>query len=657
MIKPILFAATALVLTPASAQTKDAAALFGARESVLDISLSPSGNRLAYIAPGPGQSTYLYTVDLTTGGEPILAGSADGKPERLADCGWVSDSRLACTVFAVGDDPSFGLFGATRLLALDADGKNVKLLSRPTRPDDEYISFGGGAIIDWDAGEDGSVLMGRQYVPEAKMATRMVDKREGFAVDRINTADLSVKTIEPPRRDVDRYYSDGHGNVRLVAMAKIAGATGYESGKINYSYRTKNSRDWKDFGSRNALTDDGFYPIAVDPGLDVVFGLKRQNGRDALFSISLDGTKSEKLVFAHPEVDVDGTVRIGRSRRVVAATYATEKREAVYFDQELARLSSSLSKALPGLPLVRFMDASADEKKLLLWAGSDTDPGRYYLFDKQTKQLNELMLARPELEKAKLAPMKHITYKAADGTSVPAYLTLPPSGAQKNLPAIVMPHGGPSARDEWGFDWLAQYFAQRGYAVIQPNYRGSAGYGEAWFKNNGFQSWRTAIGDVNDAGRWLAREGIADPAKLAIVGWSYGGYAALQSGVLDPDLYKAVVAIAPVTDLKDLVMDARQYTNARYVETFVGSGPHVAEGSPAQNAAKLKAPVLMFHGDRDLNVSVGQAKMMESKLKAAGKAVELVVYPKLDHQIDDSAARTDMLKRSDDSLRAALKLP
>jgi dipeptidyl aminopeptidase/acylaminoacyl peptidase len=342
---------------------------------------------------------------------------------------------------------------------------------------------------------------------------------------------------------------------------------------------------------------------------------------------------------------------------VVAATFATDKREAVYFDKELARLTSSLSKALPGLPLVRFVDASADEQKLLLWAGSDTDARRYYIFDKGTKQLNELMLARPELENVKLAPMKHITYKASDGTDVPAYLTLPPGGAQKNLPAIVMPHGGPSARDEWGFDWLAQYFAQRGYAVLQPNYRGSAGYGESWFKNNGFQSWRTAIGDVNDAGRWLAREGIADPTKLAIVGWSYGGYAALQSGALDADLYKAVVAIAPVTDLKDLVMEARNWSNARYVEAMIGSGPHVLEGSPTQNASKLKAPVLMFHGEHDLNVSVGQARMMADRLKDAGKKVELVVYPKLDHQIDDSAARSDMLKRSDDFLRAALKLP
>ncbi|MEI9851159.1 MAG: alpha/beta fold hydrolase [Sphingomonas sp.] len=123
-----------------------------------------------------------------------------------------------------------------------------------------------------------------------------------------------------------------------------------------------------------------------------------------------------------------------------------------------------------------------------------------------------------------------------------------------------MPHGGPGARDEWGFDWLAQFFAARGYAVLQPNFRGSAGYGEDWFLENGFKSWRTAIGDVNDGGRWLVGQGIAAPAKLAIVGWSYGGYAALQSAVLDPELFKAIVAIAPVTDLGALKEESRWFT-------------------------------------------------------------------------------------------------
>ena len=647
-----------LLLLAGAGAPADPPAAFGARESVLDVALSPSGRRVAFISPGAGQGAVLFTVDVGSTAEASRTLTSDGSPERLAGCGWVSEERLVCTVYMVVNHAGAAeRVGATRLVAVNAGGGNLKLLSRQSRPYDLYVAFGGGEVIDWLPGTDGAVLMGREYVPEGRTGSHLEDTREGYGVDRIDTGSLASKTIEPPKPNASDYISDGRGTIRIMAVRDIAGATDYESGKVNYYYRTKSSRDWKALGTFNRLTDAGFYPLAVDPDLDLAYGYKRgEGGRWALYSVALDGSKKETLVFAHPQVDVDGTVRIGRARRVVGATYATEKREAVYFDEPLAALGRSLSKALPGLPLIRFLDSSADESKLLLWAGSDTDPGRYYLFDKGTKQLAELMLARPELENVALAPMKPVRYQAADGTQVPAYLTLPPGSSGKNLPAIVMPHGGPSARDEWGFDWLAQYFASRGYAVLQPNYRGSAGYGDAWYQKNGFQSWRSAIGDVNDAGRWLVREGVADPSKLAIVGWSYGGYAALQSGVLDPDLFKAVVAVAPVTDLATLVQDSVNFTNYRLVRNFIGAGPHLREGSPAQNAGRIKAPVLIFHGEDDLNVGINQSKLMRDKLSDAGVRNELITYPKLDHQLEDSAARADLLRRSDAFLRTALKI-
>jgi len=208
-----------------------------------------------------------------------------------------------------------------------------------------------------------------------------------------------------------------------------------------------------------------------------------------------------------------------------------------------------------------------------------------------------------------------------------------------------MPHGGPEARDTQGFDWLSQYFAAMGYAVLQPNFRGSTGYGEKWFAGNAFKSWKIAMSDVNDGGRWLLSQGV-DPRKLAIFGWSYGGYAALQANVVDPDLYKAVVAVAPVSDLGLLKSESSGFTDARIERDRIGSGPLVAEGSPARHADRFKAPVLIFQGDRDLNVNAEQARRMDSALAHAHKPHTLVMYPGLDHQLDDGDARADMLRRS-----------
>lgn len=631
----------------------DPASAFGTRPSVEDISMSPDGKKVAYIAPRAGQGAAVYVANLS-GGEPSVAAVVDGNPQRLLGCEWVANNRLACTIYALlkADE----IVPVTRMVAVDDNGGNVKVLTKADDIDQRYGNAYGGSLLDLLPDEDGAVLMDRWFVPEVARKTRLANDSEGYGVVRIDTRSLSTKTTEAPIPYGAEFITDGHGKVRIMGRQLPRNAGGYAGEKINYSYRKADSDRWYPLGDYDVLSTEGVNPLAVDPRLNVVYALKKQGGRDALYRISLDGSLREEVAFAHPQVDVDGVVRIGRSRRPVGATYATDKREAVYFDPELKKLASSLSKSMPNLPLIRFVDSSADESKLLIWAGSDTDPGRYFVFDKPTRQLTEIMLSRPMLEGATLASVTPVSYRAADGTSIPAYLTLPPGGAKTGLPAIVMPHGGPSARDEWGFDWLSQFYAARGYAVLQPNFRGSSGYGDAWFKENGFQSWRTAIGDVNDAGRWLVAQGIADPNKMAIVGWSYGGYAALQSAVVDPGLYKAVVAIAPVTDLNLLKEESRHWSDFSLTKEFIGSGPHVRDGSPAQNAGRITAPVLLFHGDLDRNVGIAESRLMADRLRSAGKKVELVTYEKRDHYLDDGQVRTDMLRKSDAFLRSSLGL-
>ena len=640
-----------VILLPANAPS-DPAAAFGARESVEAIRLSPDGSRIAYVAPQRGQGSALYVVDLASGNSTVAA-SADGSSQRLASCDWVSNARLVCTAYAVRR-VNGEIVTVSRLVALDSDGRNVRQLGERDSFYQRYSRFWGGTVIDWLPGDDGAVLMGQQFVPEQRENTRLERREEGYGVVRVDTRSLNQRKVEDPRLNAVDYVSDGQGRIRIMGVQPTRGATGQAGNEIQYMYRTAASGDWRPLGTYNVLTRQGAQPVAVDRALDAAYVFDTLNGRRALYRVKLDGSGQRELLVSHDEVDVDDLLRIGRRGRVVGATYVTDHRQAVIFDPELNRLVGQLARSIPHLPLIRVVDSTEDERKLLIMASSDTDPGRYFLYDKGTRELGEIMLVRPELENVRLAEVRPVNYRAADGTSIPAYLTLPPGSSGRGLPAIVLPHGGPAARDEWGFDWLAQYFAHRGYAVLQPNFRGSSGYGQAWFQRNGFQSWRTAIGDVNDAGRWLVSEGIAAPERMAILGWSYGGYAALQANVLDPNLFKAAVAIAPVTDLHLLKEESRGWTDFAMTRDYIGSGPHIRDGSPAQNAAAIRVPVLMFHGELDRNVGIGQSRLMQDRLRGAGRQAELVTFPGLDHYLQDSQARARMLRESDAFLRRSL---
>ena len=629
----------------------DAAAAFGARPSVAQVSLSPDGKSVAYLTPLAGQGSAVFTLKLTKGAVPVRAAAVSGNPVRLGDCRWVSNERIVCVAYSVVDSTGFAHLTATRLFAVNADGSNERLLSNHEGVYAAGVSLYGGTIVDWQPNQEGAVLMTRDYVPEHRLDTRLGKTLEGLGVDWVDTKDLSNKTIEAPRRDAAGYISDGRGTIRIMAHGNSL--ADYQTEIIRYDYRMKDSRDWHKLSDYNVLDRSGFEPVAVDPELNVAYGFKKKDGRRALYTVSLDEQMREDLLFARDDVDVDSIIQVGAQRRVVGVSYVTDIRRSKLTDPTFERIALSLNKALPNVAL-SVSDSSVDGMTLLIATGTDSDPGVYYIFDRQTHQLNTFLVHRSQLEGVKLATVKPVSFPAADGTMIPGYLTLPPgTTTAKGLPAIVMPHGGPSARDEWGFDWFSQFFASRGYAVLQPNFRGSTGYGDQWFHSNGFHSWPIAIGDVLDAGRWLVKEGIADPNKLGIVGWSYGGYAALQSAVVDHSVFKAVVAVAPVTDLATLAEDHRRLSDFAIISAEVGDGATVHEGSPAEHADKIKVPVLLFHGAQDGNVSIEQSKRMAARLASAGVKSELVTWDKLDHQLEDSSAREKMLRKSDEWLRQA----
>jgi acetyl esterase/lipase len=348
-----------------------------------------------------------------------------------------------------------------------------------------------------------------------------------------------------------------------------------------------------------------------------------------------------------------------KSGRVIGGVQGIDDSRYIFFDNELQAHWDAVLRAFPG-ERVDLLSHSDDYSRLLVRVFGAKDGYVYSLFDWYSHQATLLGKVYEGVES--VAEMKHITYQAADGLEIPAYLTLPRGRAEANLPLIVLPHGGPWAADTDRFDWWAQALANEGYAVLQPNYRGStvsdrfvaAGYGE----------WgRKMQTDLSDGVRYLARQGTIDPKRVCIVGGSYGGYAALAGITLDPGVYRCAVSVAGISDLKRMLYWINENNGQRgdnvvqrYWDRFLGvsspSDPTLRAISPIEHIAAVTAPVLLIHGRDDTMVPFDQSEVMADALKHAGKSVEFVTLKHEDHWLSRSATRLQMLQATVAFLKA-----
>jgi dipeptidyl aminopeptidase/acylaminoacyl peptidase len=351
-------------------------------------------------------------------------------------------------------------------------------------------------------------------------------------------------------------------------------------------------------------------------------------------------TGKEELVESDPlnRVDFGGANFSQVTDELVSTTYNDERRRVYWKDKSFEADHKLLQKKLPGKEVV-FSDSTKDERLWLITAFSDTEPGERHLFDRQTKKLTLQYRVREKLPRASLAPMKAVRYKSSDGMEIPAYLTLPKGVAAKNLPAIIVPHGGPWARDSWGYNGFAQFLANRGYAVLQPNFRGSTGYGKK-FIDAGNKQWGDKMqDDVTWAAKYLIAEGIADPKKVAVMGGSYGGYATLAGVTYTPDLYAAAVAIVAPSNLITLLEAIPPYWEPIRKLFYERMGdPNTAEGkaqllrqSPLTHAAKIKTPLLVVQGANDPRVNKRESDQIVIALRDRGFPVEYLVAPDEGH--------------------------
>jgi TonB family protein len=470
------------------------------------------------------------------------------------------------------------------------------------------------------------------------------DLDDSPSVWRVDLATGAATEIQRKKADIWSWFVDDTGNVR--------GGISYDSNAWTI-YRRDSAGELKRAGSgkvtadREAAIDMIGLLAGGDTGIIVTNEL---TGRFGVYDYDLNAQTIGKPIFEHPEVDVTRPQVSTDGRIVEAVYYEDDLPRVAWFTPELQQLQAQLDRTFPG-KVNRVVNLTRDRGSALIWSGAADDPGTYYIFNRKAKRMEAFAAPYETLVGTRLSPVKPVRYSARDGLSIRAYLTLPAPGEAKRLPLIVLPHGGPFARTSYEFDPLVQLLASRGYAVLQPNFRGSTGFGRD-FVERGYGEWgRKMQDDLDDGVAWLAGQGVVDPARVCIVGASYGGYAALWGAIRNPEIYRCAVSMAGVTDLRAMLKyDARSMVATRYSKRWrlkvEGEAKRdLAAVSPLQQAARLRIPVLIAHGELDSNVPADQSRQMVKALKARGAAVQSAFYPNAGHGFTRSADSLDFMKR------------
>jgi dipeptidyl aminopeptidase/acylaminoacyl peptidase len=352
-------------------------------------------------------------------------------------------------------------------------------------------------------------------------------------------------------------------------------------------------------------------------------------------------TKQSELVDADPrkEVDVEDTIFSSATEELLATVYVGDHLRIYPQNKGFAGDLDFLQKALPKGDL-NFKSSTNDNNLYLITVSRDVDPGETYLYNRKTRKINKLYESRPELPIEHLAPMRPIRYTARDGLKISAYLTVPKGIEPRNLPVVVMPHGGPWNRDQWGYDPFAQFLANRGYIVFQPNFRGSSGYGQA-FLNAGNKQWGTGSmqHDITDGVRYLIEQGIANPKRVAIYGGSYGGYAALAGLAFTPNLYTAGISYVGPSNILTLLNNVPPYWEpVRKTLTMRVGDPadpkdreRLRQQSPLFSAKQIKAPLLVIQGANDPRVKKAESDQIVVALRDLNRDVKYLVAPNEGH--------------------------
>jgi dipeptidyl aminopeptidase/acylaminoacyl peptidase len=593
--------------------------------------LSPDGKQIAILTSRPVGKKTIATITLLNADAPDVGRTTLPLGElEVEGVAWGNDKRLLISIktplqvqFSATDTGSrlkprgygntiSGTF-LRRIIAIDADGKNnVILFDDGTAKLRELLNL--STVVDMLDAEPGHILMQAWNADFGAWWLYKVDIYSGKALPQergeLRTWSWQTQGGVP----VLRYDGNDRGTVMSI-FVRPPGAKDWTF------YRKVRRDDW-------AKLDFNVVGPTREPG--VMLAAARANDRDtlALRKFDLRTLALGESLAAPVGHDVEIALYTP-SGDLLAAGYTDDRRAYQFIDPSFAAHFRALNKYLGGECNIDFFDVSADGTRFLARVDGPRDAGSYYFYDRTAKRFDALGQARPWLTQDRLAKVETLPVKTRDGVAITAYLTVPLAAGPR--PLVVMPHGGPEVRDRVRFDEFAQVLAAQGWLVLQPNFRGSGGYGKA-FADAGRKRWGDRMQeDVEDAVAQVVATGRADPARIAICGYSYGGYAALMGAARKPDLYKSVVAIAGDSDLMETIAFAKTEEGVDspaylyWLETIGDpetDGEMLRSASPARHAAKFAAPVLLIHGTEDQIVSPKQSRIMFEALRTAGKQVE-----------------------------------
>lgn len=587
-----------------------------------DALLSPDGRRIAGRVSHAGhEGIAIWTLSEGADQEPVHI-AAEGNESFV----WASDTKLLITsrtMIVIAGGGTIVPVPLQRIQSYDLAARKLTVLGPEAGMMQELI------FVD-PAGR--YVLLSNLERFERPPNVIRVDLETGAHV-----------VVQPGQRGVYSWYADSDGVVRV--------GVDYGERRTRIYYRSAPQAPLQLVQTHRNIQDD-----SVIEAVRFITNTSRgtivtnaETGRFAIYEYDFATDTRGATLFSHPEVDITRAI-YGADGRLDGVFYEDDRPRIRWLNQDLERLQARIDRSLPDHTNL-IVNRSRDGNRVLIFSTAADDPGTYYVFDQAARQMEIFASPYDNLVGRSFAPVRPVSYPSRDGLTIHGYLTLPRGSDGRNLPLIILPHGGPFLRDSWSFDPEVQFLASRGYAVLQPNFRGSTGYGRSFVERGYGQLGGAMINDIEDGMDWLVREGIVDRSRVCIMGSSYGGYAAMWGAMRSPERYRCAISFAGPTDLRSQMRYdnsfflARRYARERRLELQGEDRIDLNDISPLRHPESLRVPLLLGHGEQDSTVPVEQGHRFVRALSRTATQVESVFFAKSGHGFSDAAESADWMRR------------